>query len=376
MRRVFIDPVWKLHVGYHVSELLRYPPDGYQYLARFSNEFEALHRVANTPVRMASYSVALELLKSYFDWTKSRPDDIDLVFCYMKLWTRDNPWVVELDKPWGLVGTGNGIYSQICSTLTERLLSSENCKSILLFSEFAKNLWLSRKGLRKIGSKMEVLSRAVRPKTYSRTYSGGEQIVLLFVGSANLGGQFRLRGGLEAVAAFKRLSSIYGRAIKLIIRSDMPEYLKSQYSGIRNLEVVSTTLTNAEMDQLYKDADIFVYPSYYDTWLVLLEAMSYGLPVVTTGVGSSPELIENGKTGFLVEPSENWAALPFTEFAKPRDVDQFVTRQLVAVLSDLINDVGLRRRIGSNAKTEVEDGKFSIRRRNQQLKRIFDNALS
>ena len=38
------------------------------------------------------------------------------------------------------------------------------------------------------------------------------------------------------------------------------------------------------------------------TIIVLVEAMAMGLPVVATRVGSIPELVDNGTTGFLVRP--------------------------------------------------------------------------
>lgn len=53
----------------------------------------------------------------------------------------------------------------------------------------------------------------------------------------------------------------------------------------------------------YKAADLFVLPTRYDTWgLVVNEAMSYGLPVITTDACvAGLELIENGKNGYVVK---------------------------------------------------------------------------
>ena len=34
----------------------------------------------------------------------------------------------------------------------------------------------------------------------------------------------------------------------------------------------------------------------------ILEAMGYGLPIVTTNVGGIPQLVEEGKNGYMTEP--------------------------------------------------------------------------
>lgn len=52
-----------------------------------------------------------------------------------------------------------------------------------------------------------------------------------------------------------------------------------------------------------KAFDIFVLPSLWEGMPnVLLEAMVCEVPVITTNVGGNTEIIEDGKTGFLIEP--------------------------------------------------------------------------
>ncbi|MGH3829165.1 MAG: glycosyltransferase [Pseudonocardiaceae bacterium] len=56
--------------------------------------------------------------------------------------------------------------------------------------------------------------------------------------------------------------------------------------------------------QLFLDADVLVCPS---TWmetfgLVVLEAYAAGLPVIVSRVGALPELVDEGRTGLVVEP--------------------------------------------------------------------------
>lgn len=60
-----------------------------------------------------------------------------------------------------------------------------------------------------------------------------------------------------------------------------------------------------QLKQLYRKADIFVLPSLYETFgIVLLEAMSFGLPIVATTAGAIPELVKNGERGILVPPKK------------------------------------------------------------------------
>ena len=59
-----------------------------------------------------------------------------------------------------------------------------------------------------------------------------------------------------------------------------------------------------EKEACYANSDIFVFPTFYHNEcfpLVLLEAMSYGLPCVSTNEGAICEIINDGKTGYVVE---------------------------------------------------------------------------
>lgn len=62
----------------------------------------------------------------------------------------------------------------------------------------------------------------------------------------------------------------------------------------------------AELRRYYEASDIFVLPTRYDPWgLVINEAMAAGLPVITTyACGAGSEMVEHGECGFLYEPEK------------------------------------------------------------------------
>lgn len=60
-------------------------------------------------------------------------------------------------------------------------------------------------------------------------------------------------------------------------------------------------------EECLNQADIFVFPTYYDNEcfpLVLLEAMSYGLPCVTTREGAISDIIDDGVNGLIAERAD------------------------------------------------------------------------
>lgn len=57
-----------------------------------------------------------------------------------------------------------------------------------------------------------------------------------------------------------------------------------------------------EKNFFFSNADIFVFPTYYFNEcfpLVLLEAMQYKLPIITSCEGGIPDIVTNGENGFV-----------------------------------------------------------------------------
>ena len=88
-----------------------------------------------------------------------------------------------------------------------------------------------------------------------------------------------------------------------------------------------------EKSEAFRQADIFVFPTFYNNEcfpLVLLEAMKYGLPVVSTNEGAISAIVDDGSSGFIVPK---------------RDVEMLANK-----IEILINNKQLRVQMGDNGK--------------------------
>ena len=102
-------------------------------------------------------------------------------------------------------------------------------------------------------------------------------------------------------------------------------------------------------------------------------------------IWANPEIVEDGVTGFLVEPSDkipyylpgfvpNWSmdSGPFLPYMMRRD-DRVVS-ELADRLERLVSEPSLRRSMGEKGRKAVEEGKFSISNRNARLRRIYEES--
>ena len=65
-----------------------------------------------------------------------------------------------------------------------------------------------------------------------------------------------------------------------------------------------------EKESLFLNSNIFVFPTFYDNEvlpLVILEAMQFSLPVVSTEEGAISEIVDDGITGFIIPRKDSQA---------------------------------------------------------------------
>lgn len=114
------------------------------------------------------------------------------------------------------------------------------------------------------------------------------------------------KGVYELIEVFKKIKKQHSRYnFKLNICGDgfELEYLKKEI----NEEKISDVnffgfVENQQKIRAYETAHIFIFPSYSEGMPnAVLEAMGFGLPIITTPVGGVRDFFESGKNGYFVE---------------------------------------------------------------------------
>ncbi|MES1925299.1 glycosyltransferase family 4 protein [Salinisphaera sp. T31B1] len=127
--------------------------------------------------------------------------------------------------------------------------------------------------------------------------TGDQTLVLLFFG------RVRPYKGLDLLlAAMARLEQ---RDIVLLVAG---EDLFDEWSTVvapANVRMDLRRIDNDSADRYFSAADLVVLPyRRIDQSGVLMLAMSHGVPVMATAVGGLAEVIEHGRTGFLLPPED------------------------------------------------------------------------
>lgn len=161
----------------------------------------------------------------------------------------------------------------------------------------------------------------------------GKNFRLLFVG------QIGQRKGISyLLEAARRLHGL-GITLTLVGKIQGDGKALAPYRGVFRH---SPHIPQTELRQTYRESDVFVFPTLVEGLpLVVLEAMSSGLPVITTPNGLS-DIVRDGTDGFLVPP---------------RDVDAIINR-----IQLLKSDPQLRAEMGRNARCRALDFSWDVYR--------------
>jgi glycosyltransferase involved in cell wall biosynthesis len=114
---------------------------------------------------------------------------------------------------------------------------------------------------------------------------------ILFVGV-----DWERKGGPELAAAFKIVQQRHPNA-RLTIVGCSPQL------ELRNCEIVGRVPIE-QMKNYYAQASVFCMPTRLEPFgIVFVESLLNKIPIVATNLGALPDIVENGKSGYLVEPN-------------------------------------------------------------------------
>jgi glycosyltransferase involved in cell wall biosynthesis len=131
----------------------------------------------------------------------------------------------------------------------------------------------------------------------------GTRVAFLCVGN-----WIRRKGIVDVLDAFALLPPDLGRLHLVGDDSVEPGYTRLVRRRVAKLSgrvLVHGPVSRAQVDALYRAADVFVLPSYREPYgTVYGEAMAAGLPVIGWRAGNLPYLIEPGREGLMDEPGD------------------------------------------------------------------------
>ncbi len=360
--KVFLQYPWKFPDSSYYKYLLESPPDNIKYLnakggkgvitnkAHFFLSQKLKNFIKNTPQRFG-----ITLVNAHKTNTSQKYDLIHCTHCVSK--NKNKPWVTDIEMTGSLLISG--FHNKNWPEKVKKYLYSENCKKIMPWTKDVAKKLLDK--FPKIKDKIEVIYPAIPFK--EKTEKTHKKIGIIYIGRA-----FHLKGGIFALETMKRLKK--ENDLRCIVISSVPKEIKEKYPEIEIYDL----LPQEKVFELMQGSDIFLYPSQMDTFgFSILEAMNFGLPTValkTPGTSSISEIIENGKTGFLVEYNN-----PRGYLTKLSEYEEKIIMALQMQCRKLIKNKKLRENMSSKCINLIKFGKFSIEERNKKLRKIYGEAL-
>ncbi len=253
------------------------------------------------------------------------------------------------------------------------VLNNSQVKHIFVESKFAGRKVLG------VNPKVSLLYPSVPVQTVPDKDPHKKEIKILAVGYGSF-----IKGYDVLYRIYKQLKS-EGYTIKLIIAGtfghnfdNYPEVSREAYDNAnfdaildffqQDSDVFIKQCTRSELfDKIYREADIYVHFCRMETFgFSILEAMSFGLPVVSCRFNAVPEMVDHGENGYLVNPfihdmnSPEWADVAFNEGIK--------------YIRQLIDDTELRSKMGRESRNRI-NLTFNIENKKTILKKTYTQLL-
>ena len=360
------------------DEVIRDPPEGVEYkIMRTKARYHGWY----TENRIKLYKKIMNVLP--LPRMAHTVTDADIIYSTRGIIqiNQKKPWIIDLEC--GHIFTSfnwKAIQNPLIRKIIMSALTSKNCKRILPQSEAANKSFIKaigKENYNKIKDKIEILYLALRPYPKKKIDRKDGKIVLSFVGKSFFG-----KGGPNLLKAYEILTKKYDNLV-LRYKGIMPTKYFEYAKNLSGFEFVGKEHLSREklFEKMYLSADIYVMPTSKDNYgVVFLEAMSAGLPIVSTTSMTVPEIVQDGRNGLLVKTNlshENYYDRVGDYIRDTRKINKNIVNQLVEKLSILIEDKKLREKMGKEGRKMIEDenSHFNTLYRNKRLREIYEESL-
>ncbi len=114
------------------------------------------------------------------------------------------------------------------------------------------------------------------------------------------------KGHRVAIAAMRKIVDVVsGAQLKIVGAGSLEEELRNQVVTLRLSDHVEFAGHCTQICEIMSEMDLLLIPSYNEAFgNVVLESIAAGVPLLGSRSGAFPEILENGKYGTLVAPSD------------------------------------------------------------------------
>lgn len=245
----------------------------------------------------------------------------DLFFTYGCMLLSNKPYCVYVENGVAIYNYDTGIAKHpVARILFSILIRQKNCKKLIFMSEAGEKSFFSTvpysRRTRAIARKKSTIiyplieeKKGITPKKYRGN------IKLLF------SGVFYMKGGLELVHAFEKIRELYHN-ISLTIITPLHTVKETDIATMKRLTgltLLDATLSETQMNEMYESHDIFMLPTFRDGFgLVLVEAISFGMPIICTDQYATTEVAIHDYNAFVYpdHPLKDYDPKTFQLFGK------------------------------------------------------------
>ena len=359
---IFMQYPWIVADSPYYKYLFDYPPENANYLNPViksrdvitnKNKLKTANQLKNI-IRVTAINQNLPLPNVRATFKKN----CDLIHSAHCISITNKPWVVDLEGYWQIVIGRAG--NKLAVSMAKRILEMNNCKKIMCWTNETKEKLTEITKSEKIKQKSIVVYPAVPAQMKVKQ---GKTLNLLFIAR-----YFYEKGGKTAVKAIDELTK-NNKNVGGIIVSDTPEEILKEYSKNKKIKFLPLMTREKLFKEAYSKSNIFIYPGYSDSFgFALLEAMSFGLPIVTVNGIARKEIVEENKTGYVIDHQ--------LDKSITKEAEERFVREIISKTNILIHNEALRKEIGKNAYNQISSGKFSISQRNKLMEKIYEETLT